>query len=147
MAAGPYQHYVLGLEKIHDSTIALETDPLQALLLDDAHTVDLNAHEFVDAVVGDEVSGGGYARVSLANSTVSVIANESVHNFDNISFGSNVTIAARYIVIFVNTGNDATSRLVYICDLNTGGGNLSSSNGAFDINTNANGAHKIVPNQ
>jgi hypothetical protein len=147
MPAGPWQRYEVTNNKIERAEIDQVNDTLLAMLLVDGHTVDIVTHQFVSDVVGDEVAGGGdYTRLTpLTGQTVDLLAGKSLFNIDDLDFGDTVTISARYVVIARNIGADTSNELLYICDLSTGGSNLSSDQGNFDIGI-PNGVQEVTPN-
>lgn len=144
MAAGPVQWYPTGLLAIANGGVDFLTDTIKAALLVTAHTVDLADDNF-DDVSADECADGDYAQVTLGTKTVAIASGKVRFDSADISFGNPVTISARYLVIYKDTGTPATSTLLGIQDLNTGGGNLSSVASTFSIPT-PNGIFEIEPN-
>ncbi len=146
MATGPFKAYEKGLKHMVDNDVDFAADTIQAMLLLTAHTVDLVNDEFVSDVVADECADGDYARQTLASKAVTIVSGKLRFDCGDIDFGNSVTISARHLVFFKNTGADGTSQLLFIADLNTGGGNLSSTNDDFDITINANGIYELTIN-
>jgi hypothetical protein len=111
---------------------------LKVMLVTAAYTPDIDNHAFRSDVT-NEVSGTGYTAGGKALTgngvTVDTAANEAVFDADNVSWASS-TITARGAVIYVDTGNAATDRLIHYVDF---GGDLSSSNGTFEIAWDADG--------
>lgn len=96
----------------------------------------LDTDEFVDpAIITHEISGGGYARVNLANPTWTYV-DDTVGVPGNVAKFSDAGDAAttfptltnsfRYCVVFKNTGNNTTSPLVTVVDF----GSTQASAGA-----------------
>lgn len=146
MTAGPFNVYEKGELKIHQQSLDWINDTFVALVLDTAHTPDLAAHEFISDVVANECADGDYARVTISGKTLAMVANKIRYGCAKIDFGDAVTINGRYCVIAKNTGVDATSPLLFICDGKTEGGNLQSTGSDFDFTPNANGLHEFNPN-
>lgn len=146
MAAGPYKIYVKGFHKVTLQTLDMVAGTLKAMLLDDAHTPDLAAHEFVSDIVADEIADAGYARQTLTGKTNTIVAGKIRVDSDDIDYGDSVSIAARYQAIYREVTNDADSQLLALLDLNTGGGNISSTSSDFDIAINANGIFEVTLN-
>lgn len=146
MAAGAFQIYVNGAKNIINQNIDLVNDTIVAILLDTAHVVDLSLDEFISDIVADEIADAGYARQTLSGKTITVVAGKVRVDCADIDFGDTVSLSARYMAIAKNTGSDATSQLVGITDLNTSGGNLSSTSSDFDVAVNANGLFEATVN-
>jgi hypothetical protein len=144
----------VGTPKIYEKTgllilnqgLDFVNDTIKAALLDTSHTVDLVNHDFFDDVSADECADGDYVQQTLASKTLATVSGKARFDFADIDFGNAVTISARYLVIFKDTGVEATSPLIWVVDLNTGGGNLSSTNSDFDVAVNANGIYEITYN-
>lgn len=77
------------------------------------------AHTFVADVVASEVSGGGYARVAVANRafTIDNVKNEADFTADTTTFAS-LTASFRYAILYRFGTNDADSELHSYYDLN-----------------------------
>lgn len=146
MAAGPVQVYHNGLLKVATNDIDFATDTVHALLLDTIHTPNLATHEFISNVVVNEIADVGYARQIVGTKSIALVGGKVVFDCADISFGDPVSISARYLVIAKIVTIDADSPLLFICDLNTGGGNLSSTAAAFSVAINAAGLHDVTPN-
>ena len=126
-------------KNIMNGGIDLDTDTIKVMLLDDNHTQDQDAHEFIDDVSTNEVSGTGYTAggAAIGSKVVSQddTDNEGVFDGADVTWSSS-TITARYAAIYKDTGTPATSPLIAILDF---GENKSSSNGNFTIQWNAEG--------
>ena len=146
MAAGAFQAYEKGLQAMLEQNADFEGATIKAALLVTAHTVDVVNDEFLSDVSADECADGDYARQTLTTCAITQSAGSVVFDCDNIDFGDTASISARYLVFFVDTGTPTTSHLLFICDLNTGGGNLTSVSGDFDITINDNGIYAIDVN-
>jgi len=118
---------------IMNGGIDLDTDTIKVMLLDDNHSQNQDAHEFIDDVSANEVSGSGYSAGggTLANKSVTQdnTDNEGVFDADDLTWSSS-TITARYAAIYKDTGTPGTSPIVCIIDF---GSDKSSSGGNFTL--------------
>lgn len=101
-----------------DQVLVLGT--IKAMILDNAHSTDIDAQEFIDDVSANEVSGTGYSAGGQALTGVSTSIDTETDaaklDADDITF-STVTISdARYVAYYVDTGTPSTSRIVSIVD-------------------------------
>lgn len=88
-------------------------DTFTAMLLDNTYAFNQNTHVFVDDVDGDEISGGSYARVALSGKSIGTATDGVVKLIaDDIVFASMTATNVNYVVVFHNTGSDATSKLL-----------------------------------
>lgn len=85
------------------------------MLLDDNHSPDIDAEEFIDDVSANEVSGTGYTAggetVTNLAVTVDDTNNRAYLDADDVAW-SNSTITARYAYLYEDTGTPATSVIV-----------------------------------
>lgn len=146
MAVGIPKIYEKSLLLIANQSLDFVNDTIKAALLVTAHTVDLATHDFFNDVSGDECADGDYAQITLSGKAITLTANKIRFDFADLDFGNTVTIAARYLLIYKDTTVATTSPVIFIVDLNTGGGNLSSTNSDFDVALNASGMYEITPN-
>ena len=113
--------------------IDLDTDTIKVMLLDDNHSQDQDAHEFIDDVSANEVSGTGYSAggAALANKAVTQdnTDNEGVFDADDLTWSSS-SITARYAAIYKDTGTPGTSPILAILDF---GEDKTSTSGNFTI--------------
>lgn len=147
MAVGTPKAYEKGLLSITKGVVDFAGDTIKAALLDTTHTVSIATDQFFNDVSTYECTDGDYAKVTLTSVTQAISSGKIVFDFDDISFGSAVTIAARYLVIYKDTGMSSTSNLLFVVDLNDGGGNVSSTADSFDITLSASGLYAITINQ
>lgn len=116
MANGVYNR---GLFEIASAAADLDAADLRVLLLNSGYTFS-KAHNFVDDIVGNEISASGYARQTLANK---VVVEDDTNNrayldaddpvFPSMAAGQTIGGAA----IFRHTGNDATAPLIVFIDV------------------------------
>lgn len=138
MAAGAFTLYNEGKEDL----FTLDSDGASyywALLL--AAYTPAATHTTWSDVSANECADGDYAKQNAAS--VSIVQTGGTVTFDigDVDFGNTVTITAKYLVLVRGTvaGSSGTDRLVGYCDLNNGGGSVSSTSGNFDITINASG--------
>ena len=125
--------------KLANKEIDLDTDTIKVALLDNTHTPDQDAHDYFNDVSADEVSGTGYTAggATLAGKSVGYTAGTNTFKFHATHTSwTTSTITARYAVIYVDTGNAATSALIGYVDF---GGDVTSTNGTFLITWDAAG--------
>lgn len=125
--------------------IDFNTDTIKVMLLDNTHTPDQDAHNYLDDVVADEVSGTGYTAggATLTTATLTYTAGTNVFKLDgdDVSWPSS-TITARYAVVYDSSpGTDATRPLICYADF---GADVSSSDGAFSITWDAAGIATVT---
>lgn len=147
MTVGAFQLYEKAALKIAQNDLDFETDTITAALLVHGHTVDLT-DEFVSEVTANECADADYARKTVGSKTLAIIGTGTAAarvrlDCADVIFGPNVTIGARYLVFFKNTGNDATSPLIGIVDLRTeNDGNVQSNNDDFTYTVSASGLYE-----
>lgn len=101
---------------------------------------DISAHEV------DSASFADYSQQVLAGKTLAkAVGGETAYNFDPIDFGANVTITAKWLVLFLDTGG-VGSYLWGYADLNDGGGDLVVTSGPLIITPDSGGAYLLDPN-
>ena len=120
-------------------------DSIKVALLTNSYTPDQDAHNYLDDVVANEVSGTGYTTggATLANKTNSYnsATNVIVLDADDTTWSSS-TITARYAVIYdASPATNATKPLIGYVDF---GSDQSSSNGNFTITWDATGIVRIT---
>jgi hypothetical protein len=133
------------LSQALNKEIDWDTDTIKVALLTNAYTPDQDAHNYLDDVVANEVSGTGYTAGgnTLANKTNTYNSgtNVIVLDADDTTWSSS-TITARYAVIYDATpATNATKPLIGYVDF---GSDQSSSNGNFTITWDATGIVRIT---
>lgn len=117
----------------------LDTDTIKVMLLTSSHAQDQDAHEYIDDVSANEVSGTGYSAGGAALSNKAITQdntdNEGVFDADDLTWSSS-TITARYAAIYKDTGTPGTSPILCILDF---GENKVSTSGNFTIQWAAEG--------
>jgi hypothetical protein len=141
----PSKLYGQFLSQALNKEIDWDTDTIKVALLTNAYTPDQDAHNYLDDVVANEVSGTGYTAGgnTLANKTNSYNSATNVITLDaDDTTWSSSTITARYAVIYDATpATNATKPLIGYVDF---GSDQSSSNGNFTITWDATGIVRIT---
>lgn len=142
MPAGPFRVTNDGLLNWLNRNINL-AGVIKAVLVDNAHTPDLEVDSEYSDISANECSDVGYAAQTVTNIALSRTAGVVKVDSDPIPFGNPVTIAARYVYLVHQAGGAlAPTDLIFgYMDLNDGGSsNVSSSNSEFTVDWNvANG--------
>lgn len=124
-----YQQALLG---IGDGSVDWKGGLVTAILLDDTYTPDLAAHGTLEDVSTHQIEDPDYAPVAVGNRDVVLNAGMVDFTSDDVSFGTEVSIAARYVVFVqgdaANLGS--TDRLISVQDL---GDMKSSTNSHFRL--------------
>ena len=124
---------------IMNGGIDLDSDTIKVMLLTSSHSQDQDAHEFINAVSANEVSGTGYTAggATLAGKAVTAddTDNEGVWDANDTAWTTS-TITARYAAIYKDTGTPSTSPIIAIIDF---GSNQTSTAGTFTITWGAEG--------
>jgi hypothetical protein len=110
---------------------------VKAVLLTAAYTPDTAHSTFAD-ISANEITDVGYAQAALTNKTCVRTANKVLWDCDNISFGTNVSLTAKYLALVYQAGGSVAAGDLYIgyIDLNVGAGlSATSSNASFGVNT------------
>ena len=94
------------------------SDTISAALLTSTYTINVDTHEFASSLT-NELSGGGYARKTLASKTSTLASNVLTLSAADLTWTSLTATGVRWIVFFKNTGSDATSSLICANDLGT----------------------------
>ncbi len=140
MASNLYNN---GLLKLLNGNINYTSDNIALLVVDNTYTFD-RTDEFVSDLTG-EVSGTGYARLSLTSKTVTLNATTNTVVFDcaDVSFNAITTSNAfSGAVVYDDTGVDSTSSLIGFFDMpetTTDGSDVNvtvSANGLFQVSNN-----------
>jgi hypothetical protein len=141
----PSKLYGQFLSQALNKEIDWDTDTIKVALLTNAYTPDQDAHNYLDDVVANEVTGTGYTAGgnTLANKTnaYNSATNVIVLDADDTTWSSS-TITARYAVIYdASPATNATKPLIGYVDF---GSDQSSSNGNFTITWDATGIVRIT---
>lgn len=149
MPAGNWIMYGNALEQILDGAIDLDSNAFRMVLLTASYTPGQNTHTAYSSLSTAEVANGnGYAtHGKLLTVTTTRTGGAVAIDCDDQAWASS-TFSAKYAAIVKDA--DANGALVagdipvMYCDLETGGGSLSPSNGTLSITINAAGLYTIT---
>ena len=114
------------------------SDTIVAVLLGNGYTPSA-AHTTYANISANEVSGGGYAPVVITGKTSALGSGKILWDCADISFGSNVSITAKYVYLLKRAGGALapTDQLIGYCDLDNASGTatVSSTNSTFQVST------------
>lgn len=136
MAAGNFTLFNQGRLAALNGSIVLGTDAIAVALLTSAYTPDALHDTWAD-VSANECADVDYAQQALATQTITEAAGVVTYDSADVSFGSAVSITAKYAVFIKGTAGAlvGTEPLLGYVDLDTGGGSVSSTNSTFSVNT------------
>lgn len=105
----PYRAFASALS---NKEIDWDADTFTALLCDTSYTFNKDSHVYVSDIT-HELSGGSYARVNLTSLSIDSASSGTVKlKCANVAFASLTATNANYMIVFRNSGSDATSKLV-----------------------------------
>lgn len=142
MASKAYGQFI---GKALNKEIDWDSDSIKVMLVSSAYTPNQDTHDYLDDVVGNEVTGTGYTAggQALASKTLTYDAATNVIVLDaaDVTWASS-TITARYAVIYDDTpaGNSAKPLIAYLDMVS----DQSSNNGNFVIQWDASGIVRIT---
>lgn len=124
-----------GLDHLFDKQVGWGSGyAVKCALLSSSFTPANNEAHWAD-VVGYEISGAGYAAVALTTMIRSIgTLTKFTLNADSPIQWTSATFAARYAVFYLDTGNTATSPVLFYIDF---GAEQSVTNGTFQITKDA----------
>ncbi len=151
MPAGAWKVYSAAMENITDGALDLDTNTFRMVLVTSSYTPAQNTHStWVDASANEVAAGGGYStHGKLLTCTTTRSAAVTTFDCDDQSWTSS-TITAKYALIVrdadANGALASTDLLVAYCDLETGGGSVSTTAGTLSITINASGVCTFTVN-
>lgn len=94
-----------------------DTDTIVCALTTSSYTPNQDTHDYADDIT-NELSGGGYARVTLTGKTVGYTAGTNVLKLDcdDVTFSAFTAANIRYAIFFADTGADSVSPLMAYVD-------------------------------
>ncbi|AVX21581.1 hypothetical protein SAMN02745885_01670 [Carboxydocella sporoproducens DSM 16521] len=135
--------YGQALLKALNKEIDWDTDAIKVMLCSSAYVPDQDNHVYLSSIT-NEVTGTGYTAggqvLTAKTITYDAVNNKIILDAADITWPS-ATITARYAVLYVDTGNPATSPLLGYVDF---GQDVSSTNGNFTIAWDAAGIFTIT---
>lgn len=136
--------YGLGLKGAFNAECDWVDGTVKCALATSSYTPNQDTHDYWDDVSANEVSGTGYSAggATLGSKTLTYTGGTNILAMDaaDVTWSSS-TITARYAIIYMSTGNAATSLLLGYVDF---GADQSSSNGNFTITWDSGGILKIT---
>ena len=148
MAAGAFKVYGAAAEAIAKNTVDLDSNTFRMTLHTSSYTPNQGTHSTWADVSASEVSGTGYTSSGkLLTCTVNRSSLVVTFDCDDQAWTSS-TITAKYAVIVKDADANgtiaSTDALLCYCDLETGGGSLSTTAGTFTVTINASGVFTIT---
>ncbi len=140
MAVGNFTLYNTGKESLltdNVNQIDWANDTIVAVLLGAGYTPSA-AHTVYSDISANVIADVGYAPVVLTGKTSTMTSGTILWDCADISFGTNVSLTAKYVAIVKRAAGAlaGTDRLIGYCDLNVGGGlTVSSTNSTFQVST------------
>jgi hypothetical protein len=140
MTVGVFTFTDAGSLACRKNIIDLENDTIVGVLVDAAHTPSVVNDDVYSDISANECDDADYIASFAEGHVITNIAwtLQSTRNFkldaDDLDFGNAVTIAAKYLYLLKRAGASlvAGDLIVGFMDLQTEGGNASSTNGNFD---------------
>lgn len=136
--------YGLFFKSTFNKEVDIETDTVKFMLTSSTYVPDQDAHQYKSSVT-NEVTGTGWAAggVTVTGMSVAYDTATNVLKIDGVDISENpVTVAAaRYGVLYVSTGVDATSPLIGYVDFD---GDQSATAGTVAITWNASGIATVT---
>lgn len=126
-------------QRLMTGEVDFDNDTIYIMLLSNAYTPDIDAHNIVSSVSPYEVSGAGYVTggTMLTGVTImlSLATDKAVLDANDITWADS-TLTVRYCSLYKKTGSVDTSWLIATFDF---GSDKSSSSGDFTVQWNAAG--------
>jgi hypothetical protein len=146
MAAGNFTPYNSFPYHTAKNEINFLSDVIKALLAKTAYVPNVATHVALSDIT-NECTDTDYARLTLGTKTLTQDGSgRTVWGAANCNFGSAVSIAARYLILFKDSGVGSTSWLLGYVDLNSGGSvDVSSVTSQFEVDWNAAGIYRFTP--
>ena len=150
MAVGNFIAYHQGLLEIAKQSADFEGGSIKAMLLLSSYEPVAAAHRCLSDISPDECADTDYVRQTVTLQAIALAGGKVRFDGADISFGTvsaTVTITAKYLVLFVDTGVPETSTLLWYSDLNTSdpANSVSTVGSEFIISINASGIYELTP--
>jgi hypothetical protein len=148
MPVGSFKVYGAAAEAIAKNTVDLDSNTFRMVLVTSGYTPNQNTHSTWADASANEASGTGYTS-SGKLLTCTVNRTNLVVTFDcDDQTWTTATITAKYAIIVKDADANgtiaSTDALLAYCDLETGGGSVSSTASSFAITINASGVFTIT---
>lgn len=133
------------IAKAFNKEVDFDSDVIKVALVKSTYTPDQDAHDYLDDVIANEVTGAGYTAggQALASKTVTYDAANNVTVLDaaDLTWAAS-TITARYAVVYDDSGaTNAQKPLLGYVDF---GSDQSSTNGNFTITWDSTGIFRFT---
>lgn len=139
MTVGAFTFYNNGKLQLQNGTIDLDADTIVCILLGSGYTRDVAAHSTYSDVSAQEIADADYTAQVVGSIAFSESAGTVTADSADISFGSAVTIEAKWAVFVQRAGVSlaAGDLLVGSVDLDdtSGTATVSSTSSTFSVNT------------
>jgi hypothetical protein len=149
MATSNFVAYHQGLLDIANQSVDFVGGTVMAMLLLNSYSPDTAAHRYLSEISADECADVDYARQPVTAKTITLVAGKVRFDCADIDFrggGGLVTITSKYLVLFLDTGDAGTSKLLWYSDLNDSGvSNSVSTTTDFFIEIDASGIYELTP--
>jgi len=108
------------------------SNTIKAALMTSAYTPDQDTNQYWSDISTNEFSGGSYAEQTLATKVVTQdnVNDRATLGSDDVQF-TGVTGTFRYVVLYQDTGVEATSRLIRLIDPE--GAAITLTTGTYDL--------------
>lgn len=139
--------YTNGPKSLTTGTVGWTTSTVKVLLCTSSYTPNQDTHEFKSAVTNELPTANGYtlrgATLGTKTATADTATNETRLGSAAVVWtaGSGQTLTARFAVLYVDSGTDATSPLLGYIDFEA---DVSATNDTFTITPDATGWLKIT---
>lgn len=133
------------LGKALNKEVDWDSDTIKVMLLSSAYSPDQDAHDYLDDVVANQVTGTGYTAggATLASKTITYDGANNVTVLDaaDVTWPSS-TVTARYAVIYDDAG--ATNSQKVLLGYVDFGSDQSSTSGNFTITWDSTGIFRLT---
>lgn len=146
MAAGAFTMYHNGLKNLLNGNVDFLTDTIKCALLLNTYTPAAETDDAWDDVSAYECADVDYAKLTLSSKAISASGGIVAIDGADLDYGSAVTITAKYLVVYKDSGVASTSYLIGYMDLDsTGGGDASSAASPFRVRFHSLGMAGWIP--
>jgi hypothetical protein len=112
------RQYLKLFSNLSAANVNYESHTIKCALMDVAYVPNQGTDEFWDDISGDEVTGSGYAQVTLTGKDVVASTTSNITQWlcDNPAFASMTVTGIRYAVFYRDSGTPSTSPLISYID-------------------------------
>lgn len=136
--SGPFTLYDTAIQEFLNGTQDWDSDSHYCVLLDSGYTPS-GTHDTYSDISASVIVDAGYSPQLMSGETVTIVSGETKCDAADVSFGSDVSLTARYCAVVVGTGSppSGADRLVGYMLLNKSDIDVSSVGGAYTVKWNA----------